>query len=132
MQIALLGGASCRSLPGGCAAPRTTVADMPSPRMVAAAVVAVLIVRLAGPAIADDVIPGPIIDRQTNGVVIGGALIAALRLSLIPVRTDRPLWRRELFGNTDAAVHARFSPRAAQISDAAVAATVVAPIVYLT
>src|SRR5262245_27359319 len=124
MRIFVLGGTRCRSLPGGCDRRRTTVADMPSPRPIAFAVVVALDVPLAGAAVADDVIPGHTIDRQTDGVIIGGALIAALRLSLIPVRTDRPLWTHELFGGADARVHASFSPLAARISDATLAATV--------
>ena len=88
--------------------------------------------RLATPAVADDAIPGHAIDRSTDGIVVAGALGVAAGLSLIPVSTARALWTRELFGDTDAAVHARFSPRAARISDALVGATIAAPLGYLT
>jgi membrane-associated phospholipid phosphatase len=88
--------------------------------------------RLATPAVADDAIPGHAIDRSTDGIVVAGALGAAAGLSLVPVSTARALWTRELFGDTDAAVHARFSPRAARISDALVGATIAAPLGYLT
>src|SRR5262245_26909314 len=102
------------------------------PRFTVAALIPAMIARLATPARADDVIPGHAIDRPTDGAIIGGALAAALRLSIVPVPAQRALWTRELFGNTDAAVHAQFSPRAARISDAVLAAAVAAPIVYLT
>src|SRR6185503_19736420 len=105
---------------------------MALPRLTVAALLVVLLARLSTPAIADDVIPGHAIDRPTDGAIVGGALAVALGLSLVPVPTQRALWRRELFGNTDAAVHARFSPRAAGLSDAVLAAAVAAPVVYLT
>lgn len=105
---------------------------MPPARPLVAFLVVALAVCAATPAVADDVIPGHVIDRQTNAVIVGAALGAALGLSLIPVSTERALWTRELFGDTDTAVHASFSPMAARISDAAVAATVAAPIAYLT
>ena len=101
-------------------------------RLAVAALVAAAIFRPAAPASADDVVPGHTIDRPTDGAVIGGALAAALGLSLVPVPAQRALWTRELFGNTDAAAHAQFSPRAARISDAVLAAAVAAPIGYLT
>ena len=105
---------------------------MALPRLTVAALLTVVVARLATPVRADDVIPGHAIDRPTDGVAIGGALAVALGLSLVPVSTERALWTRELFGNTDAAVHARFSLRAAGISDAMVAAAVAAPVGYLT
>jgi membrane-associated phospholipid phosphatase len=95
-------------------------------------VVAALTLGLATPALADDVIPGHEIDRSATGLVIGGALAASLRLSLIPVRAHPVLWQRELFGDVDGAVHTSFSPRAATLSDAALAATIAAPLAYLT
>lgn len=95
-------------------------------------VVAALALGLARPAAADDVIAGHVIDRPASGLVIGGALGLGFGLSLIPMRPHHALWQHELFGATDTAVHANFSSRAAQISDAALAATVAAPIVYLT
>jgi membrane-associated phospholipid phosphatase len=104
---------------------------MPS-RLVVAALILGLGLGLVTPATADDVIPGHQIDRPLDGAVIAGALGLGLGLSLLPVRTDRGIWRRELFGGVDRSVHARFSPRAAQISDATLAATVAAPLAYLT
>jgi len=101
---------------------------MPPPRFVVAA----LAVSLSTSAVADDVIPGHAIDRPADGLVIGGALALGLGLSLIPMREHRALWQHELFGDTDAAVHTSFSPRAAQLSDGILAAAVAAPIVYLT
>ena len=97
-----------------------------------AALLTATIGLLGTPARADDVIRGHTVDRPTDGLVIGAALVAALGLSAIPVSTERALWTRELFGEADAAVHARFSPRAAALSDAALAATVAAPVAYLT
>jgi membrane-associated phospholipid phosphatase len=93
---------------------------------------AALILCLATPAIADDVIPGHQTDPAIDGAVIAGALGLGLGLSLIPVPAPRGTWRRELFGGFDASVHASFSPRAAQISDAALGVAVAAPIAYLT
>lgn len=103
---------------------------MPSVRSTLA-LVAALLTGLATPTVADDVIAGHAVDRSTDGALAGGALVAALGLSLIPVSTQRALWTRELFGDTDAAVHASFSPRAAGLSDGALAATVAAPVAYL-
>lgn len=91
-----------------------------------------LLLCLVAPATADDVIPGHTVDRPLDGAVIAGTLGLAVGLSLIPVPVPRGTWRRELFGRVDASVHARFSPRAARISDLTLAATVVAPIAYLT
>jgi membrane-associated phospholipid phosphatase len=91
-------------------------------------VLAVLTLCLATPAIADEAIPGHQIDPALDGAIVGGALGLGLGLSLIPVRAPQGTWRRELFGGVDALAHARFSPRAAKISDAALAMTVVAPI----
>jgi membrane-associated phospholipid phosphatase len=122
---------TCRSLPGSRDARRTTVGSMPSPRL-AAALFAVLALRLATPAAADDAIAGHAIDRPTDGLLIGGALALGFGLSLSPMRADHALWQHELFGEADGAVHGNFSPRAAQISDATLAATIAAPIVYLT
>lgn len=102
---------------------------MPSRLVVAA--LGLVVSGLVTPATADDVIPGHEIDRPVNGAVIGGALGLSLGLSLIPIRTHRAMWQRELFGRVDHAVHASFSPRAAQISDATLAATVAAPLAYL-
>ncbi|HSS00832.1 MAG TPA: phosphatase PAP2 family protein [Kofleriaceae bacterium] len=104
---------------------------MPFRRLITAILIAA-VGRLATPARADDVIRGHTVDRPAEGLVIGAALGAALGLSAIPVSTARALWTRELFGEADAAVHARFSPRAAALSDAALAATVAAPVAYLT
>src|SRR5689334_21694191 len=104
---------------------------MPFRRLITAILIAA-VGRLATPAWADDVIRGHTVDRPAEGLVIGAALGAALGLSAIPVSAARALWTRELFGEADAAVHARFSPRAAALSDAALAATVAAPVAYLT
>jgi membrane-associated phospholipid phosphatase len=104
---------------------------MALPRVTAFALITAA-VGLAIPAGADDAIPGHAIDRSTDGLVIAGALGVAAGLSLVPVSTARALWNRELFGDTDAAVHARFSLRAARISDALVGATIAAPLGYLT
>jgi len=95
-------------------------------------VVAALVVSLSTSAVADDIIPGHAIDRPTNGAIIAGTLGLGFGLSLIPMRASRALWDHELFGETDDAVHASFSPRAAQISDGILAAAVAAPIAYLT
>ena len=103
---------------------------MALPRLTVAALLTAVVGRAT--AVADDAIPGHAIDRPSNGIVIAGALGVAAGLSLVPVSTARALWKRELFGNTDAAVHARFSPRAARISDALVGATIAAPLAYLT
>ena len=40
------------------------------------------------------------------------------------MRADRGLWQHELFGDADAGVHDSFSLRAAQVSDAALAASI--------
>src|SRR5262245_50322774 len=104
---------------------------MPSPRLTVAALLAAAIPCVATSVRADEVIRGHAIDRSTDGVVIGGAFAAVLGLSLVPVPAQRALWTRELFGNTDAAAYAQFSPRAAGISDAVLAAAVAAPIGYL-
>jgi membrane-associated phospholipid phosphatase len=102
---------------------------MTTPRFLVAA----LVVCISTSAVADDdIIPGHAIDRPTNGLVIGGALGLAFGLSLIPIRPRHALWQHELFGEADDAVHATFSPRAAQISDGLLAAAVAAPIVYFT
>lgn len=95
---------------------------------------AALVTRLATPAVAvaDDAIPGHQIDRSTNGAIIAGALGLGFGLSLIPVRAPSALWEHELFGEADDAVHASFSPLAAQLSDGLLAASIAAPIAYLT
>jgi membrane-associated phospholipid phosphatase len=93
---------------------------------------AVFVKTLTAPAIADDVIAGHVIDRPSSGLVLGSVLVLGVGLSLVPMRADHALWQHELFGDDDAAVRANFSLRAAQISDAALAATVAAPILYLT
>jgi membrane-associated phospholipid phosphatase len=105
---------------------------MPSTRLATAVLFAALAIRLATPAAADDVIPGHAIDRPANGAIIGGALALGFGLSLIPMRAQHALWQHELFGDTDDPVHDYFSPRAAQISDATLAATIAAPLAYLT
>jgi membrane-associated phospholipid phosphatase len=105
---------------------------MPSPRCLVTILVTALITSLASPAVAEDVIPGHQIDRATNGAVIAGALGLGFGLSLIPVRAPAALWEHELFGEADDAVHASFSPRAAQISDGLLAASLAAPLAYLT
>jgi membrane-associated phospholipid phosphatase len=105
---------------------------MPSPRLVVTTLVAALVTGLAAPAVADDIIPGHPIDRSADGAIIAGTLGLALGLSLIPVRANAALWHHELFGEADAAVHASFSPRAAQLSDGLLAASIAAPIAYLT
>jgi membrane-associated phospholipid phosphatase len=94
--------------------------------------VAALVITLTTPALAEDVIAGHAIDRQANGAVIAGVLGVGLGLSLIPVHTPSALWDHEIFGELDDAVHASFSPRAAQISDGLLAASIAAPIAYLT
>lgn len=93
---------------------------------------AALTLSIATPALAEDTIPGHAIDRGTDGAILGGTLGVALGVSLIPVHPSGALWEAELFGAADASVHTSFSPRAAQISDGLVAASVVAPLVYLT
>jgi len=101
---------------------------MSSPRLLAA----VLVCVLTAPAAADDVIPGHSVDRPTTGLAIGGALVAALGLSLIPVHVPAGLWQHELFGAADESVRDSFSRRAVQLSDGLVIASAVAPVMYLT
>jgi membrane-associated phospholipid phosphatase len=103
---------------------------MPSPRLLVL-VVAALVCQLATPALAEDVIPGHSIDRPASGAVIAGALGLGLGLSLIPVHAPSALWSRELFGDADGAVHSRFSPRAAGLSDGLLAVSIAAPVAYL-
>lgn len=105
---------------------------MPSPRVFVTTLVMALITRLASPAAADDVIPGHSVDTATDGAIAAGALALGFGLSLIPVRRPSALWEHELFGEADDAVHASFSPRAAQISDGLLAASIAAPLAYLT
>lgn len=105
---------------------------MPSPRFVVAVLLAPLVASRSTPAIADDVIPGHVIDRPTNGAIIAGALGLGFGLSLIPMREHPALWEHELFGEADGSVHTSFSSRAAAISDGLLAAAVASPIAYLT
>jgi membrane-associated phospholipid phosphatase len=100
--------------------------------MAASRFAAALILCLATPALADDLIPGHRVARGQAGLVIGGALAAAFGAALIPLRDHPARWHHELFGAVDAAVHDQFSRRAAQISDGLIGAAVIAPIGYLT
>jgi len=85
----------------------------------------------ATPARADeDVIPGHTVTRPVDGAIQGLALGAALGLSLIPIR-DHELWNVEMFG-VDRGVRDNFSRRAAHVSDALLAASLAAPVIYLT
>jgi membrane-associated phospholipid phosphatase len=88
----------------------------------------VAVCALAAAAHADDGIPNHHIDPQTDRVVILGALAAAVSPMTIPVR--HVLWDRELLGPLDP--RDRFSRSAAKISDATLAATIAAPLVYMT
>jgi membrane-associated phospholipid phosphatase len=105
---------------------------MPSPRFVVTALGFALVAGLPTRARADDSIPGHAIDRSTEGAVIAGVLGLGLGLSLIPVRPPTTLWAHELFGEADDTVHTTFSPHAAQISDGLLAASIAAPVAYLT
>src|SRR5512143_3604622 len=97
---------------------------MPSPRLVVAVLLAALVASRSTSAIADDVIPGHVIDRPTNGAIIAGVLGLGFGLSLIPMREHPALWEHELFGEADDSVHTSFSSRAAAISDGLLAAAV--------
>jgi membrane-associated phospholipid phosphatase len=105
---------------------------MPSPRLVVTTLIAAFAITPARPAAADDFMPGHRIDRAATSAIVAAALGAGFGLSLIPVRAPAALWDHELFGEADDAVHASFSPRAAQISDGLLAASIAAPLAYLT
>jgi len=105
---------------------------MPSPRLVVAVVLAALLTSLSTSAVADDVIPGHVIDRPLSGAIIAGALGLGLGLALIPMRAHPALWEHELFGEADDSVHTSFSSRAAGMSDGLLGAAIAAPIAYLT
>jgi len=95
-------------------------------------VVLACMVWSAAPARADeDVIPGHSVDRPVDGAVHGLAVGAALAFSLIPMRESPTLWVGELL-ELDTGVRNQFSRRAAHISDALLAASLAAPMVYLT
>jgi len=100
-----------------------------APRALAALLAAGLLVRVA-PALADDAIPGYHVDHGTTGTVIGVGLGVGLAASLIPIRGGA-LWPSEMFGEADDGVHGNFSRRASHLSDALVAAQLVAPVAYL-
>jgi len=86
----------------------------------------------ASPARADqDVIPGHSVTRPVDGAIQGLAVGAALGFSLIPIRKDPELWNVEMFG-VDRGVRDNFSRRAAHLSDALLAASLAAPVIYLT
>lgn len=93
-------------------------------------VVAVVSFGLVVPAAAEDVIPGHH-SNPVDGGVIGLGLGVGLAFSLLPMRDGGP-WTTELFGDADLAVRDNFSRRAAHISDGLLAASLVAPIGYLT
>jgi membrane-associated phospholipid phosphatase len=103
-----------------------------SSRGALAAVVAVLVCAAATPAIADPIVAGHHVDRPVDAAVTIAAIGAGLGLSLLPIREDRELWHRELFGAADGAVHDNFSRRAAIASDGLLAVSVAAPVIYLT
>lgn len=86
---------------------------------------------LGAPAVADDVIPGHRVDGPTDGTITAVAVGGTLGLSLIPIRVEAPLWRRELFA-ADEAVRDNFSRRASHVSDALLVASLAAPAIYLT
>lgn len=79
----------------------------------------------------DDVIPGHRIDRPGAGAVIGLALVGAGVASLIPARPAAPRWQRQLWPGDERA-HDNLSARAASVSDGLLAASLVAPVLYLT
>ena len=86
----------------------------------------------AAPARADqDVIPGHSVTRPVDGAIQGLALGAALGFSLIPLRKNPELWNVEMLG-ADLGVRDNFSRRAAHLSDALLAASLAAPVIYLT
>lgn len=104
---------------------------MACPRVFAGVIVAGLLVA-RGTAVADDTIPDHAVDPARDGAILAGAIGLGAALTLLPSRAPATPWRHELFGGLDAAVHDTFSPRAAGVSDALVAAAVAAPLVYLT
>lgn len=79
----------------------------------------------------DDVIPGHVIDRPVTGAIVGITAVGAFGFSLIPIREQAELWQSELLGS-DVGVHDNFSRRASHISDGLLAASLVAPVAYLT
>jgi membrane-associated phospholipid phosphatase len=92
----------------------------------------VCVLWAAVPAHADeDVIPGHTVDRPIDGAVQGLAVAATLGFSLIPARKNPELWNDELL-QVDRGVRHNFSRRAAHLSDALLAASIAAPVVYLT
>lgn len=100
------------------------------PRSSGALAALVSVTLAASSAQADDTIPGYHVDHGTTGAVIGIAAGIGVGAMLIPAR-NTALWEGELFGETDTGVHENFSPAAGHLSDALLAAELVAPAVYL-
>lgn len=90
-----------------------------------------LALLVATPAHADDVIPGHAIDRPVTGAVIGLALGGLAAASLFPMREAPELWQRQLWC-VDKHAHDNLSPRAAALADGLLAASIAAPVLYLT
>ncbi|MDX2087255.1 MAG: phosphatase PAP2 family protein [Kofleriaceae bacterium] len=89
-----------------------------------------VVLAMASPAVADDVIPGHSVDRPRDGAIQGLAIGVSLGAMLIPIR-DRDPWQRELF-EMDEGVKDKFSRRASAISDGLLGLSLAAPAIYLT
>jgi membrane-associated phospholipid phosphatase len=87
-----------------------------------------LVCALVATAHADDAIPNHRVDAQVDRAVIFSALAMSVSPMAIPVR--HVLWDRELLGPLDP--RDRFSRTAAKISDVTLAASIAAPLVYMT
>lgn len=87
------------------------------------------LVLASGAARAEDRIPGHTVRGDRDGLITGSAALTSVSLMTIPVR-EKPLWSRQLFELDDAVV-GDYSSRARHISDAGVALSVAAPVVYL-
>jgi len=100
-------------------------------RVVVSLVVASLVWAASPAAADDDVIPGHTVDGPIDGAVQAVAIGAGLGFSLIPMREHTELWSNEMM-ELDRSVRDNFSRRAAHVSDALLAGSIAAPVMYLT